>query len=308
MGGRDRTAEFIATVNSKRDKPQYIQQRQQQRQQLPQKPVIDPQYRELMRLSQECSHKISDAFGKLEKFTHLAKKRTVFDDGELNRLISEIRADINDTKQQFDHLQSKCQPKQRHTEKIVTILKHKLANVTNDFKTTLETRSRSVQKQTARHEMYAGATETSKSSAYHQQANGGPSMLDMMAAGPSKLYPANDIHSSLHSNEMHQQQQQQSILMNDHMDLAERADKMQFIESTIVELGTVFNQLANIVHDQGEQITRIDMNISDTTAHVGAAHDELLRYFASINSNRWLILKVFGVLFFFFVIFVMFSA
>lgn len=304
MRGRDRTAEFIATINSKRDKPQYIQQRRQQQQQLQvsNKRIIDPQYRELMRISQDCSHKISDSFAKLERFTHLARKRTVFDDGELNRLIAEIRTDISETKSKLDYLQSKCEPKQKHTENIVTILQRKLANVTSNFKSTLETRSRSVQQQTARHELYAGPTTSSAANISTYKPNS-PVVLDMMGAGPSTL---SSVSSSY--NNQYPGQQQQQLLMNDHIDLAERADKMQLIESTIVELGTVFNQLAHIVQDQGETITRIDMNISETTANVEAAHDALLRYFASINSNRWLILKVFGVLFFFFIVFVVFSS
>lgn len=300
MRGRDRTAEFIATINSKREKPQWIQQRQNSngslRNLVPNKLAVDPQYRELMRVSQRCSHKIRDSIEKLERFTHLAKARTVFDDGELNHLIEEIRRDISDTKQQLDYLQSKCEPKQKHTENIVTILHRKLANVTSNFKSTLEMRSRSVQRRSARHEMFAGPAP-STSNSYH---NNGPVVLDMGSGSQLQSEPSYPKHQLQH----HHPQLQTQLLMNDQIDLSERADKMQMIESTIVELGTVFNQLATIVQDQGETITRIDMNISDTTANVEAAHDALLRYFTSINSNRWLILKVFGVLFFFFIVFV----
>lgn len=289
MRGRDRTAEFIATINSKREKPQWIQQRQANglaKQQIPNKLAVDPKYRELMRVSQKCSYKIKDSIQKLERFTHLAKKRTVFDDGELNRLISEIRSDISDTKSQLDYLQSRCEPRQKHTENIVTILHRKLANVTSNFKSTLEMRSRSVQQQTARHEMFAGPTP-STSSTY--QPNG----LVVLDMGTGRHLP----QDSYQPDQQYQHHQQQQLVLDDRLDLSERADKMQMIESTIVELGTVFNQLATIVQDQGETITRIDMNISETTANVEAAHDALLKYFSSINNNRMLMLKVFGVLF-----------
>uniref|UniRef100_A0A6G1SPS7 Syntaxin-5 n=1 Tax=Aceria tosichella TaxID=561515 RepID=A0A6G1SPS7_9ACAR len=312
MRGRDRTAEFIATVNSKREKPQWIQQRQgangATRQQIPNKLAIDPKYRELMRASQKCSLKIKDSIEKLERFTHLAKKRTVFDDGELNRLIREIRTDISETKSELDYLQSIGEPKQNHTGNIVTILRRKLANVTSNFKSTLEMRSRSVQQQTARHELFAGPIP-STSGTY--QPNG-PVVLDMGAS--RHLAQASSFHEQQQQQLQYPQQQQlqlqqqQQLVLDDRLDLSERADKMQIIESTIVELGTVFNQLATIVQDQGETITRIDMNISETTANVEAAHDALLRYFSSINSNRWLILKVFGVLFFFFIVFVVFAS
>jgi len=83
---------------------------------------------------------------------------------------------------------------------------------------------------------------------------------------------------------------------------------MQSIESTIVELGNIFNQLATMVQQQEEMITRIDSNVVDTVMNVEAAHESLLRYFASVSNNRWLIIKVFGILFFFFIVFVLFAA
>lgn len=290
MTGCDRTAEFIATINSKREKPQWIQQRRGV-----DKLAVDPQYKDFMRISKECSHRIRDSFEKLERFTVLARKKTVFDDGELTRLIEEIRSDIGVSKSQLDELQSRYKPKQAHSANTVSTLQQRLANVTSSFKSSLEMRSRSVQQQTARHEMFAGPSTSSNLSLIPaQNDNKGPVLLDMNHSVPQ--YQQN-----------HPQQQQQMLLMNDQIDMSERADVMHSIESTIVELGTVFNQLAHMVQAQGETITRIDMNISETTGNVEAAHDALLSYFASINSNRWLILKVFMVLFFFFVMFVIFG-
>lgn len=38
--------------------------------------------------------------------------------------------------------------------------------------------------------------------------------------------------------------------------IQERADAMENIHSTIVELGTIFRQLAEMVQEQGEQVER----------------------------------------------------
>ena len=51
---------------------------------------------------------------------------------------------------------------------------------------------------------------------------------------------------------------------------------------------------------------RIDANVEATELNVEAAHGELLKYFQSVTSNRWLIIKVFCVLIIFFIIFVVF--
>jgi len=80
------------------------------------------------------------------------------------------------------------------------------------------------------------------------------------------------------------------------------------IERTIVELGGIFQQLATMVKEQEEVVHRIDGNIEDAEMNVEAAHTELLKYFKSVTSNRWLMIKVFALLIFFFIVFVIFLA
>lgn len=254
----NRTSEFIATINARREKPQFVQRRGVDR-------PVSIQNKEFMRICKDCAHRLRDCYAKLESFTVLAKTRTVFDDQELARLVEDISSDISVSKAQLDELH-RLKPKPAHFGDPVSTLEQRLASVASTFKTSLENRSRKLQEQSARLEMFAGPT----------------------VAVPES-------------------QEQQLLLMPERTDLSERADAMHSIESTIIELGTVFNQLAHMVQAQGETITRIDMNISETTGNVEAAHEALLGYFASINSNRWLILKVFMVLFFFFIMFVIFG-
>ena len=90
--------------------------------------------------------------------------------------------------------------------------------------------------------------------------------------------------------------------------LQSRADAMQNIESTIVELGGIFQQLAHMIKEQEEIMVRIDSNVEDTAMNVEAGHEQILKYFQSVTSNRWLMVKIFGVLIFFFIFFVIFMA
>lgn len=53
---------------------------------------------------------------------------------------------------------------------------------------------------------------------------------------------------------------------------------------------------------------RIDANVDDAEMNVEAAHHEILKYFKSVSSNRMLMIKVFGIMIVFFVIFVVFMA
>ena len=77
------------------------------------------------------------------------------------------------------------------------------------------------------------------------------------------------------------------------------------IESTITELASIFQQLAMMVSEQREQVQRIDANLEEFQVNVEAGQNELLKYFRSISSNRWLMVKIFAVLFVFFVLFVL---
>ena len=75
-----------------------------------------------------------------------------------------------------------------------------------------------------------------------------------------------------------------------------RSTAIESIESTIAELGQIFTQLATMVAEQRETVQRIDADTYDIASNVSGAQRELLKYYTSISSNRWLMLKVFGVL------------
>lgn len=105
-------------------------------------------------------------------------------------------------------------------------------------------------------------------------------------------------------------QQQQQLAIYDESDsyVQQRAETMQNIESTIVELGGIFQQLAHMVKEQEEIVERIDTNVADAELNIEAAHGEILKYFQSVSKNRWLMIKIFGVLIFFFLFFVVFMS
>ncbi|KAJ3415606.1 cis-Golgi t-SNARE syntaxin [Chytridiales sp. JEL 0842] len=84
-----------------------------------------------------------------------------------------------------------------------------------------------------------------------------------------------------------------------------RAQAIESIESTIAELGQIYQHFAQILAGQREMVQRIDDNIVDVEMNVTGAHDQLLKYFQNMSSNRWLMIKVFAVLVVFFLLFVL---
>lgn len=105
-------------------------------------------------------------------------------------------------------------------------------------------------------------------------------------------------------------QQQQSLMMEqepllgtDSRNLRARNSALGAIESTINELGTIYQQLAHLVAEQGETVQRIDFNIEDMSLNVLSGQNQLARYLRRVNSNRFLIAKLFMALIIFIIIF-----
>jgi syntaxin 5 len=51
-----------------------------------------------------------------------------------------------------------------------------------------------------------------------------------------------------------------------------------------------------MVAEQRETVQRIDADTTDISNNVAGAQRELLKYYASVSGNRWLMVKIFGVL------------
>jgi len=98
----------------------------------------------------------------------------------------------------------------------------------------------------------------------------------------------------------------QTALMTQDRYISSRTDAVRSIESTIADLQGIFQQLANLVAEQGEMIQRIDDNIENTSSNVSNAQRSLMQYMSNSLSNRWLIIKMFIVLIVFVILFIVF--
>lgn len=187
---------------------------------------------------------------------------------------------------------------------MVMALQTRLANMSSDFQQVLEVRTENLKHQKTRREQFA---QTPVSTSLPARNNNQGSLLfqqdDQVSIDMSS--PSQPLLSSSNQNA-----QMQQMLIYDESDqyVQQRAETMQNIESTIVELGGIFQQLAHMVKEQEEVVGRIDSNIQDVELNVEAAHSQILKYFQSVSKNRWLMIKIFGVLIFFFIFFVLFVA
>merc|ERR1711879_343243 len=86
----------------------------------------------------------------------------------------------------------------------------------------------------------------------------------------------------------------------------DKLNAMKGVQKAINEIGQMFKKMSELIEMQDEQIMRIDHDIDETTGHLDTAEKDLYTYFKNISGNRALILKIFGIIIFFIIFFVMF--
>uniref|UniRef100_H9GMR9 Syntaxin-5 n=1 Tax=Anolis carolinensis TaxID=28377 RepID=H9GMR9_ANOCA len=279
MSCQDRTQEFLSACKS-------LQSRQWQ---------IIPHLLLRGQFAVRIGKDLSNTFAKLEKLTILAKRKSLFDDKaiEIEELTYIVKQDINSLNKQIAQLGRHVLT---HSNTVVVSLQSKLASMSNDFKSVLEVRTENLKQQKTRREQFSRPPVS-------------PLAPLTVSAGGSAMLQDEPRHSGDVAIDMDSRTSQQLQLINEQDSyIQSRADTMQNIESTIVELGSIFQQLAHMVKEQEETIQRIDANVEDAQLNVEGAHTEILKYFQSVTSNRWLMVKIFLILIVFFIIFVVFLA
>ncbi|KAF9997618.1 cis-Golgi t-SNARE syntaxin [Entomortierella chlamydospora] len=96
------------------------------------------------------------------------------------------------------------------------------------------------------------------------------------------------------------QQQQHAPHVEQH--IQNRSSAIEAVESTLQELGGIFQQLAQMVAEQRDTIQRIEANADDIELNINEAQNQLLRYYRNISSDRWLMIKIFLTIIFVFLV------
>ncbi|KAF8932295.1 cis-Golgi t-SNARE syntaxin [Dissophora ornata] len=82
----------------------------------------------------------------------------------------------------------------------------------------------------------------------------------------------------------------------------QRSTAIEAVESTLQELGGIFQQLAQMVAEQRDTVQRIEANTDDIELNINEAQNQLLRYYSNISSDRWLMIKIFLTIIFVFLV------
>ena len=195
----------------------------------------------------------------------------------------------------------------QHSATVVDNLKTRLMDTTKEFKDVLTIRTENLKVQKNSQHRFSSASMGNGSPLPSRNFDNGPGSITPSKA--QNLFGGASPSANL-GGEPSQGAAQQQQLMVHQQDryLNSRAEALQNVESTINELSTIFTQLAQMVAEQGETAIRIDDNMDQTMINVDNAQNSLLKYLNRVQSNRWLIMKIFFVLALFLVIFVVFVA
>ncbi|AMD21780.1 HFL076Wp [Eremothecium sinecaudum] len=286
---------------------------------------------EFQQRASQISHHIAEVAQLLGKLAQLAKRKPMFNDNpiEIAEMTYLIRRRIHNIEHEMTELSKHCSKNGsleskgatqaiQHTKNVVNLLNTKMKNVSGDFKSVLEARQKleiankdrwerigsdgtkgpggSMQGDVGRNLTAAAATAVSYNSA-------NPFMSSVIEEDSRSNASASDqlIFPSEQALLLEEQQNANQIYLH------ERSRAVETIESTIQEVGNLFQQLAHMVQEQGETIQRIDANVEDIDLNISGAQRELLKYLDRISSNRWMAVKIFAIIFIFFLIWVLIS-
>ncbi|CAN8065416.1 unnamed protein product, partial [Agarophyton chilense] len=265
----------------------------------PPPPAAPPPPRsDFARLAAKVGAHIHHTSAKLAKLTKLAQRRSLFDDptAEIQQLTAIIKHDISALNAELTDLQRLRDAARRsdnkqagdHSENVVHSLRGRLGATADGFKKVLKMRTDSLAAQHDRRSHFMSNTTDALIFAP-------PAANVALDLGQGSLGASSNFQSSQPPTHPARPVAMVTAPRETTYHQA-RADAVKQVESTIVELGQIFNQLATMVSEQGELVERIDANVDDTVSNMNAGQNQLMIYYNSIAGNRALILKVFAVL------------
>lgn len=295
---------------------------------LPMQPAA-PVQSEFKKKASRISLGIHQTSQKLSKLAKLARRTSVFDDPtvEIQELTAVIKRDITALNSAVVELQllsnsqnegSLSSDNTAHSTTVIDNLKNSLMSTTKEFKEVLTTRTENMKVHENRRQLFSSAASKESSNPFIRQRPLATREAATKAMAPPPWANGSGTSSQMLSRDQpdgesqpllqQQQNQQQQVAPLQDSYMQSRGQALHSVESTIHELGNIFTQLATMVSQQGELAIRIDESMDDTLSHVEGAQGQLMRYFNSISSNRWLMIKIFFVLILFLMIFLFFVA
>ncbi|KAG8457822.1 hypothetical protein KFE25_005091 [Diacronema lutheri] len=259
---------------------------------------------------------------KLDKLAQLAQSRSLFDDPtvEVNELTIIIKQDLSSLNAKLRDVQLAMREyraqtgargggrqAESHTAHVVDALKLQLSTAAKGFQDVLQVRSNNIRVQMDRQKQFEGAGRPAAGAmggtgaqcggaGCGGGARGAPAPLFTPPRAPLPDEPAGRIVETVIDIGRlggaagaggafgAQQAQMQEMLPSNYLE--SRALAVESVQSTIVELGTIFQQLQSVVAEQQHLVERIDAQVDETVMTVDSTQRQLLRLYQTMSGNR----------------------
>lgn len=327
----DRTSEFLSVVNQKAQRqrqnpnPQTLRHGATNGGSQPGGGVATIRQRqEFNQHAKQIGKNLARTFEKLEKLTMLCKKRTLFDDRpvEIQELTHIVKQDIDGLQRGLIALDgaAKTIPTRgrrdvaNQTSAQIKELRSRVGTASKSFINVMELRRDNIKIQNDRREQFQGSSSTTTDGVRNRKSQQQTAQaFAAFETEHSNSVLSKDLHratvDSVDQKTLFNAQQQEMQMIHQEDNYAqERERNMETIEQAINEIGSVMRQLGTMVAEQQETVLRIDSNVEQAETSIENAHGEILKYFQSVTNNRWLMVKVFGTLITFFILFIVFFA
>uniref|UniRef100_A0A7S1S3B4 t-SNARE coiled-coil homology domain-containing protein n=1 Tax=Alexandrium catenella TaxID=2925 RepID=A0A7S1S3B4_ALECA len=254
-------------------------------------PTMQPQS-ELNVWSAEIGSDIHGASVRVQELRRLARRKDIFEDrtAEIQRLSHSVKLDIDALSRKLEALEEKAGSRgpnknyQVHTFNVIKTLEMRVFQVSKEFKEALEDRMRSMEHQASRRGLYSLGHGASADAT----APRGVPMPSGNEEDPEACLPLPAAMDTKRA--------------------SSRLEAVQNIQRTIGEVAQLVQKAAVMVTAQEESVKRIEQDTEETLSNLDSAQEALLDHFRQLAPNRGLVVKVFLVLLFFVVFFVVFLA
>lgn len=252
-------------------------------------------------LASEISRETSETALKLKELTRLAKTKSPFGDptSKIDEYTHNIKQDISTLQQKIQKLESIVNGEKslntqtgKHSTTIVNALNSNLLETTKKFTETLTLRTSNLKEQEERRERITGH-KTLAPFKYQQTAFDNYDEDKLVSSDGSDVIIKMPIQAYDDSNN--------SLVL-------QRVDQVREIETEIRQVQQIFTKLAELVSIHGEKMRRIEESMDETLHYGEKSHKNLLEVFNNMSNNRRLILKSFGVVMFFVLVWILFFA
>eukprot|EP01059_Diplonema_ambulator_P012118 TRINITY_DN22299_c0_g1_i1.p1 TRINITY_DN22299_c0_g1~~TRINITY_DN22299_c0_g1_i1.p1 ORF type:complete len:289 (+),score=103.22 TRINITY_DN22299_c0_g1_i1:143-1009(+) len=224
----------------------------------------------------------------LENLSKLTQQRSVFNDHspEVNQITIMTKERIANLHQQLKELAAlkdegrgwgmNATQAVSHSDTVVSSLQRQLWNTQKTFKDVLTSRTKKMKAVTDRRKNFVHDSSSTFGSSLFRNAEDEDKQQELMVrTGDNRTIDY----------------------------LKSRKEGVKMIEKTVEELSELFSDFTRIVAEQQEQLERIDNNTEEALDLVTDGQTYLVKYLSEISSNRSLILKIFGILFVFVIVF-----